>query len=113
MIKSGSLDRIITFEARTVTQDPAYGTSVVTWQPVASVPAQMQDYLRAESVDDGISMARRPCRIRIRWRGDITSDMRIDYDGRKMRIVSGPIELGRREGLQMVAEEISTEGDAP
>lgn len=115
MILAGQLDRRITIERRTSVQDPVYGTGTLTWETLATVWAQVRDILpsRAEEVADNVSMSRRPARIRIRYRDDITSDMRIDYGGRKLRIVSGPAELGRREGIEMIAEELSTEGDAP
>ena len=112
---AGLLDRRITFEVRQETQEGPYNRKTVAWANFATVWAQVQDILpsRAESVDQGLSMQRRPCRVRVRYRDDITSDMRIDYGGRKLRIVSGPVELGRREGLELVAEEFSTEGTAP
>lgn len=115
MIDAGTLDRRITFEARAVSQGGVYNRKTVEWVPHATVWAQVRDVLpsRAESVDQGLSMARRPCRIRLRWRDDITGDMRIDYEGRKLRIIAGPVELGRRAGLEIMAEELSTEGTAP
>jgi len=115
MIDAGLLDRRITFEARQEAHTGAYNRVTVTWAPQATVWAQVQDMLpsKAESVDNGLLMHNRPCRIRMRYRDDITSDMRIDYGGRKLRIVSGPVELGRRDGLEIMAEEYSTEGTAP
>lgn len=114
-MRAGNLDREITFEARTVTQGGARNRQTVSWGTHATVFAQVQDILpsRAQSIADGLSIARRPCRIRCHWRDDITSDMRIDFEGRKLRIVSGPVEIGRRKGLEMMAEEWSTEGVAP
>lgn len=115
MIKAGDLDRRITIEQRTSSQDPVYGTQSISWSTLATVWAQVRDILpsRAEDIADTISLARRPARIRMRYRSDVTSDMRIDYGGRKLKIVSGPAEIGRREGLELIAEEYSTEGDAP
>lgn len=115
MLEAGDLDREITFESRQASQESVYGTQTVTWATVATVWAQVRDILpsRAEQVVDLVSMARHPSRIRIRWRDDLTSDMRIDYEGRKLRIVAGPAELGRREGLEFIAEELSTEGTVP
>lgn len=115
MIRAGDLDRRITFQAATREQNATYGTWSTVWADYATVWAQVRDVLpsRAESVDDDISMARRPARVRCRYRDDITSDMRVDYDGRLMRIVSGPVEIGRREGLELLIEQYSTEGEAP
>lgn len=112
---AGKLDRRITFEERQAVQNATYGTQEITWHDVATVWAEVQDILpsRAEGVESNINLSRRPCRVRIRFREDLTSDMRIDFNGRKLRIVSGPVEMGRREGLELVAEELTTEGVAP
>lgn len=114
-MRAGTLDREITFEAPTATQGGPRNRQTITWGAHATVLAQVQDVLpsRAESIADGLAIQRRPCRIRCRWRDDITSAMRIDFEGRKLRIVSGPVEIGRRAGLEMMAEEWSTEGVAP
>ena len=115
MISASDLDRRISFESRSGTQETTYGTTPLTWSNYATVWAQVQDILpsRSENIADDISLARRPARIRIRYRSGITSDMRINYGGRYLRIIAGPAEIGRREGLEFVAEEMSTEGDAP
>lgn len=114
-MKKGPLNRRIEFQRREVTRDTTYGTSQEAWVPHVKVWAQVQDVLpsRAERMDQSISIQRRPARVRIRYRTDITGDMRINYAGRIMRIVAGPVELGRRDGLEMMAEELSTEGQEP
>ena len=116
MLSAGDLDRRIIIEARAVTgTDPTYGTPVYGWATHAEVWAQVRDVLpsRAESLDDSVSISRRPARIRIRYREGITSDMRIKFGDRTLLIVSGPAELGRREALELMAEELSTEGQEP
>lgn len=114
-LSAGDLDRRITFQARTETTDPVYGTKTYTWADVATVWAQVQDVLpsRAESVEDGVSLQRRPCRIRTRYRADIDGTMRVIHGTRTMRIISGPAELGRRKGLELMCEDWSTEGQEP
>lgn len=109
-------DRRITFLERVTTQDEAYGTTIEgVWEDVATVWAEVQDILpsRGETLAQGVNITRRPCRIRILYRDDITSDMRIEYGARNLRIVSQPAEIGRREGLVIMAEELSTEGQEP
>ena len=117
-MKAGKLDREITILhfAESTTQDPLYGTVIVTeWLPLATVWAEVQDMLpsRGERLVEGINIARRPCRVRMRYRNDITSAMRIRIGTRELRIIAGPAELGRREGLEFMAEELSTEGQEP
>lgn len=115
---AGQLDREVTFLRRETTQDPTYGTALEgDWVPVATVWAQVQDMVpsRGERMVEGVSFAARPCRIRIRYREDISSDLRLTIDGRAgaHRIVTQPAELGRREGLELLAEQLTTEGQEP
>ena len=49
----------------------------------------------------------------MRYRSDITSDMRLVHlsrGNRLMKIISPPVELGRRQGLELMAADYSTEG---
>jgi len=111
-------DTLITFQERTGTQDSGTGAWTYEWEDVAGEPtewAEVQDILpsRAEDVADNIDMSRRPCRVRTLYRDDITAQMRITFDDRALQIVSGPVELGRRDGLEMICEEFSTQGEKP
>jgi len=79
------------------------------------VPAHVQDVLpsKAERFADQIVIANRPARVRIRYRTDLNSSMRVIYGDRTMEIISGPSEIGRHEWLELVCQEFSTAGDAP
>lgn len=107
------LDKVITF-VRAVPSDDFDGAGSETIETVATVRANVQDTLpsRAERMADVVNIAARPARIRCRFRDDITADMRIIYGSRTMEIVSGPAELGRREGLELMAQDYSTAGNA-
>jgi len=109
---AGKLDRRATILQRAEAQDATYGTIAVTWQTLATVWAEVQDMIpsRAERMAEGVSIARRPCRVRMRYRADVDSTMRLSVDGREMRIIAGPAELGRREGIELVCESLTTEG---
>lgn len=124
MTQHGRRDTLISFEQRETTQDPIYGTTVEgDWLPFSQAWAEVQDVLpsRAEAVTDGINIARRPARIRIDYMdgAGLTSSMRIliPSDGfspeRILRIIAGPAQKGRRDEWEFVAEELSTEGEAP
>lgn len=117
-MNAGTLDRRIRIDNKSVTVDADYGTETVTWATFATVWANVQDVLpsKAESQGQGIRIAERPTRIRIRYMAGITSAMRIvliDRADRVLQIVSGPAELGRREGIELIAENYSTAGVAP
>lgn len=84
-----------------------------TWELVGEVFAEVQDVLpsRGERQVGGFNMAMRPARVRIRWRTDVTPAMRFKMGSRIMQIVSGPAELGRREGLEFMVEDYSSPGN--
>lgn len=82
------------------------------WGLVAEVWAEVQDVLpsRGERQDNIGTIATRPARVRMRYRSDITAAMRLVMGTRVMQIVSGPAEIGFREGIELMAEEYSTAG---
>lgn len=105
----------IRIERKSVTHDPQYGTEAVTWAPFACVWAEVKDILpsRSERMAEQIQIARRPARIRIRYHAGITPDMRVIIAGRVHQIIAGPSMLGRREAIELMVEELSSEGAAP
>lgn len=115
IIQAGDLKERVAIMHRVETQDPIYGTSIVSWEPLATVWAQVQDVLpsRSENIADEISLARRPARVRMRYRDDLDSSMRFVVNGRTLNIIAGPAELGFRAGLEFMAEQLSTQGDEP
>lgn len=124
MMNSADLDRQISIYRKQVTPDPTYGTEIVTWVPL--VPqvgnptvaerfwANVQDAVpsRSEAVTQGLAMARNQTRIRLRWRSDIDSSMRVTLHGDTdvvYQIVGGPAEIGnRKERIEMVLEKYSS-----
>jgi head-tail adaptor len=113
MMRAGDLDRWVTIMAPVAGTENAYGTSSQTWGQIGEGAAQVQDMLpsRAERVADGIDIGSRPSRVRMWWRDDITANMRLVCEGRTMQIIAGPAELGRREGIEMIAVTVTTQGD--
>jgi len=79
---------------------------------------ELQDVLpsRSEAVKNGINIATNQTRARARWCSDIDSTMRIvvNRPGPTIyQIVSGPVEIGMKEGIEMMLEKYSTSGVAP
>jgi head-tail adaptor len=107
-IHSGSLDRQVTIERATVTREPTFGAQVRTWAAIATEWAQVVE----SSVEPGgnpgqaASMAayNRPTRVRIRWRGDITTRDRVRHGARLLQI-TGVAEVGRAQWLEMACQE--------
>lgn len=113
IIKAEDLDTLIRLEAQYPVADTVYRTQdEVEWTLVEEIWAQVRDVLpsKGEQIDGSIEQARRPARIRMRWRDDIDGSMRVVVDGRVMQIISGPAMMGRREGTEIIAEEYSTPG---
>jgi len=124
MTRAGSLDRQITIERKQVSIDPNFGTEIVTWIPLVAAPgspavaerfrAEVQDALpsRSEAVTQGLAIARNQSRLRMRWRDDIDSSMRVTVHGDSdtvYQIVGGPAEIdGRKERIEMVLEKYSS-----
>lgn len=127
------MDRQITVERLAVQGDPGYeapdstyGTAKPVWVPLTYLPgspavaekfwAEVQDALpsRSESVRQGLTVARNQTRIRLRWRRDIDSAMRVrlhgDGDDEILQIVGGPAEIeGRKGRIEIVCERYSTD----
>ena len=107
----GKLDRRITIE-RPVPHGSFTGAGREKWEPVATVWAEVQDKLpsRGEDMANGFNVASRPARVRMRYRSDITADMRIVLGDRIMQIISAPAELGRRDGIEVAVEDYNSAG---
>jgi SPP1 family predicted phage head-tail adaptor len=111
-MEAGKKRTRIVVERRIVTQDPTYGTSVEAWVVHKRLRGEVQDLLpsRGEQIADGVDIGNRPCRVRLRYRSDITSDMRLIIGARTLRIVTMPAEIHRGRDIELVAEELTTEG---
>jgi len=99
---------------RPVKDDSFTGAGAGTWEPVATVRAEVLDALpsRGERLAEGLNLKTRPARVRIRKRDDITSTMRFVMGARILQIVAGPAVIGRRrEGMEFMVEEYSPAGN--
>lgn len=109
----GKLDQLVVLQAKITTQDPTYGTELVSWSTIATVWAEVQDALpsRSEAVTLGLPVAKDQTRIRFRWRADVDSSMRVQIHERGdavYQIVGGPASVGgRREYTEIVCEKYS------
>lgn len=111
MLKAEQMDREIRIEQFTETRDPDFNTPIKAWIEFATVWAQVQDVLpsKGETVQNTVEIAERPSRVRMRYLPGIAPDMRVVVIGvgipdRITQIVSGPAELGRREGIELMVK---------
>ena len=110
----GTLNRRALIERKRITQDATYGTEVVTWTTVATVWCEVQDVLPARAFEynkAGMGVSVNLSRVRMRYRTDVDSAMRLTI-GRPTatvcQIVSGPAELGNRDGIELIVERYSS-----
>lgn len=89
------------------------GAGSGTWDLIEEVWAEVQDMLpsRAERLAAGMSSTTRPARVRMRYRSDITPDLRLVDGARIMQIVGQPAELGRREAIEFMVEDYAPAGN--
>lgn len=105
-MKAGRLDRRVTFQERTESQD-ALGAPSETWANIATNPtvwAQRLDLRGKEFFTAREVHSEVEAKFVMRYRADITTDMRIVCEGVTYAIVAPPIELGRRRGLEIMAK---------
>ncbi|MEK9211519.1 phage head closure protein [Sphingomonas sp. 2378] len=80
---------------------------------VGKIWAEVRDTLpsRGENLAEGLTITKRPARIRIRYRAGLNARMRFIVDGRVLQIVAGPAEIGRRYLVEFMAEESTPAGN--
>mgnify|MGYP000001588758 CR=1 FL=1 len=112
---ASKLDTRIRVERKQVSHDPQYGTEQATWVEFACVWAEVRDLLpsRAERHADYIQIGRRPARVRLRYLAGLAADMRVVINNRVHQIIAGPAIPGRREGMEIMVEELTSEGNTP
>lgn len=96
------LDKRVRIE-RPVAAEGIRGAGSGTWAPVDSVWAKIEDVRPGRGEQDGVTTKR--ARVWMRYREDVTSDMRLVYGTRVLNLISDPVELGRRDRIEMLAEE--------
>lgn len=110
-MRAGRRDRRITFIKRVVGGKDEWGRhSPPTWEPVATVSAEVKEVVSRERTNSPQVMAVRAANISIRYRKDIHPAMRILWDGQTWEI-KGMAELGRRRDLQILAEMIEVKDE--
>lgn len=112
---AGRLDRLITVEYRSVARDATTGAEVTTWLPLgAQVWASKEDFTNVGASEEymrpgGVEANGGISRIKIRWRGDMNTTMRLNLGGGELRQITGMAEIGRRAGLQLSCKAWSHE----
>lgn len=103
-MQAGRLDQRVTLQASVRTPD-AIGEPVPAWSDLATVWANVRDMSGREVNAARAVQSEAVRRVTIRWRADITADMRVLHRGRIMVITAPPREVGRREFLELDCSE--------
>lgn len=121
-IAAGKMRHLVRIE-RPVADTSLDGAGSGIWAFVAETRAEVQDELPSRALErqtNGVTMATGQSRVRMRWRAGITPDMRFLICRRQggvliveriVQIVTGPAELGRRDGLEFMVEEYRPAGN--
>jgi len=101
-MRAGRLDRRISIEQSTPSTD-AMGEPVDGWAELAAVWAEVRFQTGREVMAGGGEQAEADVMFFIRYRSDVTTDMRIAYAGDTYDIIRPPREIGRQAGLEILA----------
>jgi head-tail adaptor len=118
-------NRQITVYQKLATRDPDYNTEVVSWVPLVPEDppgcplvgqrfwAEVQDTLPSRNealIRQEIVVARSTKRIRLRYRTDIDSEMKVVVHGdsdETYGIIGGPSMVGRKEWIELFCERVA------
>lgn len=106
-MRSGMLRHRVTLQRFQQGQD-AYGGPVETWEDVATVWASLEAMNGREFFASKQAQSEVTQRIRIRYRADVTADMRVVHGGRVFGIVA-PLPDNRGRELVLMCREASNE----
>lgn len=104
-MESAKLDRRLTLQRFTSTQDPGSGENIETWGDIATVWASVNPVSDVERVKAAEVSAEITTRFRIRYDSswsDLNPRDRLVFEGRTFDIW-GVKELQRRQGLEITA----------
>lgn len=112
----GPFMRQVSIDYPVYAEEGSFGPRVSRWDRLATFRAEVRDMLpsRSDAVRQGLEVARNQSRLRMRWRGDVDSTMRVIVHGDSdvvYQIVGGPAEIGgRKRMLELVLERYSSSG---
>ncbi len=108
-MKIGHLDRRLTIEQRIESDGPAGTTETIGWGTLATVWAARMDKAANERFGADRVIAERATVWRIRYRSDVTEDMRVT-DGTTTWEIRGMTQVGRRVGLDLQCDALDPAG---
>lgn len=91
-------------------KDQVHGSATTTWTLKAVLWCNIQDVLpsRSEAIKNGLAVGAKQSRLRIRYRKDLDSSMRVVLDGVIYQIISDFAELGKKEYAEAMIEKYTS-----
>jgi len=105
-MRAGPLRHRVTIEQKNPTRD-THGGEVPGWTTLATVWAAVEFLQGREYFDAQQIQAQANVRVRLRYRSDVTSDMRVVWDSRNFLIVAPPMEDSKRRELVLLCQEVT------
>lgn len=102
-MQAGRLDRRIELQHRVLGSRSASGQQAVTYETYATVWAGKKDLRGREYYAANQMNAEISTQFRLRWRSDVLATDRIVCEGVSYNIRPPIAEIGRREGLEILA----------
>lgn len=110
MVRIGSLDRKITIQRATVTQDAEFNEPEETWEDLyANLWAGKRSKSGQEAFSEDQEVASEVLVFTVRYRKVLATD-RVLYEGRTYDILPPLVEVGRRQFLEITAKARDNEG---
>lgn len=106
MIGAGKLDRRISLQSATITNDSDYNEEIQTWATYATVWASQEFHKSDEGEGASREYAEYGLYFTIRYRDDVSPEHRIVYESNTYEIMGRPREIGRRRFLKIRARLI-------
>ena len=103
---AGKLNRRITIEQRSTTQD-AIGQPVETWTTVAELWADIRYQRGLEAIKAGADISVVGASIRIRYRTGIDAGMRVTHGADVFNIQAVLPDAGRREYVDLACQRVT------
>ena len=103
---AGQLDRRVQLRAPVVVRDSQCGSEQITYPVAATVWGRVTERASAMVGSGDRVIARRDITVRIRYRADVLPTWQVGVGGRTWRMAGAPLEVGRRQYLDLPCEEI-------
>ena len=104
-MKAGQLRYRVEILQRVKEKDKS-GAIVMVWRPLAVVWADVRHLSGSETMRHDVLTASVRASVRIRWRSDVSAEMRLRVDGTLYAVRSVIPDFPRREFLDLVCESL-------